>query len=649
VAMQVSDKQSGLKQSAGPQPDRQQPGRQQPAGPRARHDDSAQRSPAIATVTVQSGRPSSRIAISAEAQADVEQAYLTSQRLRFRTEIVRLTGGAMRDMLRQRSAVIAGDPGTANQLADQLAFMMSYVYAWQWLQVNVHTDYQARVLDSFMRGKQGFLMQMLLASDSTDDFIARYVDHWLQYQGAPQLQQQQVLQLLQRYGDRASLLEQIGSVWQSLGVLEQSFAEGYKQLAREEKERYAGMLDDNDRERLALIDRMVDARSDGGPDVELPRSFAKMGIIPAMGCPQTCRHCMFIFRPLMKNTDDPDALYQIVNSLTNSVLFTGGDLTKQLQHFYDAIATMSNVTTFAILLNGDFADSRRVTRDIMGKMAAAIRQRPISWPKAKVMLQISFDEFHQEVVVNKQGELNERIPVTKIANIVETAPKYADEIQLCLLHKQVQYNFSMELFEKGVFARLARELGRRGHQVQVLSSAPSSRLKRNPGAPRSASQQPAQLIRDATFILTEYPDAHMLLTSTTIDAYGRANMMELHEAVNERDLLRQMLDGNGTAGETFDKDIMLWFNGWVTLFSAVHVCLGNFIEEGMDVIRRRQAYDPLSDALNRFDLKLLDYYRECRGDLDDIIERSTSPHHLFHTITEHSDVRLHMTKRLLGA
>jgi uncharacterized protein YbgA (DUF1722 family) len=259
------------------------------------------------------------------------------------------------------------------------------------------------------------------------------------------------------------------------------------------------------------------------------------------------------------------------------------------------------------------------------------------------MLQISFDEFHQEVVVNRQGELNERIPVTKIANIVEAAPKYKDEIQLCLLHKQGHLNFSMELFQKGVFARLVNELGRRGQQVQVLSSAPSSRLKRNPLNP----EQPAPLIKDATFVLTKYPDAHMLLTSTTIDAYGRANMMELHEAVNERDLLKQMLAGGGTGGETFDKDLMFWFNGWATLFSAVHMCLGNVIEDGMETIRKRQLKDPLSNALNRFDLRLLDYYRELRDDLDSIIERSTSPHHLFHTITEDGAMRLHMTRRLI--
>ena len=126
-------------------------------------------------------------------------------------------------------------------------------------------------------------------------------------------------------------------------------------------------------------------------------------------------------------------------------------------------------------------------------------------------------------------------------------------------------------------------------------------------------------------------------------------MMALHEAVNERDLLKQMLQGKGTDGETFDKDLMFWFNGWATLFSAVHMCLGNVFEEGMELIRKRQLKDPLSNALNRFDLRLLEYYRELNDDLDEIIEKSTSPHHLFHTITEDGVMRLHMTRRLIKA
>ena len=124
-------------------------------------------------------------------------------------------------------------------------------------------------------------------------------------------------------------------------------------------------------------------------------------------------------------------------------------------------------------------------------------------------------------------------------------------------------------------------------------------------------------------------------------------MMEPHEAVDERDLLQQTLDGRGTGGDVFDKDLMLWFNGWATLFSAVHVCLGNFHEDGMETLRKRQLKDPLSNALHRFDLRLLDYYRELRDDLDQIIANSTSPHHLFHSITEEGEVRLHMTRRLI--
>jgi len=580
---------------------------------------------ALAEITVQSGRPSSEITLSPEAQQDVHQAYLITLRQRFKTEINRLTRGDMLQMLQ-----------THSKTADELSFIMTYVYALNWLQQNVHSQFRTEVLAAFANGPQAFLMQMMLQSENTAEFIDAYIEYWVNFQGEPQLQQQQILQLLQHAGDKQNLLNSIEKTWNDLQLFTRSFAIGYKDLAKQEKDRYASMLAEEDVARLKLVDNL--------PNVTSLTFFNKLGLIPAMGCPQTCRHCMFIFRPLMKNTDDPASLFNMVDKLTTSVLFTGGDLTKHLEHFYSAISSMQHVTTFAILLNGDFADSREVTEKVMGNMASAIRRRPISWPKANVHLQISFDEFHQEVVVDRKGNLKERIPVVKIANIVEAAPKYNDELQLCLCHKQSHLNFSMDVFKKGVFARLAKELARRGHQIQIISTAPSARLKRNPHNPET----PAQVIKDATFVLTKYPQAFLMLTSSTIDAYGRAEMMALHEAVNERDLLKQMLDGKGTGAETFDKDLMFWFNGWATLFSAVHICLGNVFEDGMELIRQRQAKDPLTNAMHRFDIRLLDFYRELRDDLDDIINKSTGPHHLFHTITEDGAMRLHMTQRLIA-
>jgi hypothetical protein len=276
-------------------------------------------------------------------------------------------------------------------------------------------------------------------------------------------------------------------------------------------------------------------------------------------------------------------------------------------------------------------------------MAAAIRARPKTWPRAQVLLQISFDELHQEVVLDKHGRLRERIPVSKIANIVECAPRHP-EIQLCLLHKQNALNFSMDVFRRGVFARLAAELGRRGHQIRVLTSAPSPRPKRHPQDPARTGA----VLKDASFALARYPERPILFTSSTVDGYGRAATLDEGETVKARDLLRQVLQGKGPPGEGLDTDLMFWLNGWATLFSAVHLCLGDFYADGGERILSRRRNDPLTAALSRFDPRLLELYAEIRPDLQARIAAATGPHHLFHSITEEAVVRLHLTRRLMG-
>lgn len=552
--------------------------------------------------------------------------YLANLRQRFKDEVNRLTtGGAMREML-------AGHPRAA-----ELGFPMAYLYAWHWLRHNVHENYRARVLETFRGPRFGFLMDLLLG-DSAEQFVRGYLRHWQEQPAEGQKQWQEYQTLLAAHdGDAGALIQEMLELWQGLGLFTQTYMVEFKNVAREERERYEGMLGPEDEARLALVDALPDELQGVTPRYE------KLGIIPAMGCPQTCRHCMFTWRPPRGKNEDPNHVFDLVDRHTDSVLFTGGDLTRQLDHFYAAIRRMRHVKNFALLLNGDFADSVERTREVLGKMAEAIDARPKKWAKAKVLLQISFDEFHNEVVVDKQGLLAERIPVAKIANIVECYPRYAQQIQLALLHKQTALNFSRDVLQKGVFARLAQELGKRGYQLQVLDVKTSPRLKRNPKAP----EQPQQVLKDATFVLDKHPDSPILLTSSTIDGYGRAALLEEWETVKEKDLLEQVLNGETPPGESFDIDMMLWFNGWVTLFNAVHICLGDLYRDGMDQIMARQCKDPLSRALYRFDRRLLDYYAEIRDDLEHKIEAATGPHHLFHALTEEREVRLHMTRRLL--
>lgn len=566
----------------------------------------------------------SRAAPSEQGTPDLEKILVARLRERFKAETNRLTSGGMRELL------------GAHPQAEALSFPLSYLYVHHWLRQHVPDGYRAAVLNPFRSPARAFLMDLLDGSADAEAFLRGYIT---QLRAAPgsTLQQRQLLGLLAATGDDAErLTAEMLAVWRGLGLFTETAQQVYSTLGHQERTRYKEMLDEDDRERLAL----VDALPDPGGETQL----SKLGIIPAMGCPQTCRHCMFIWRPPMRDTPDPASLLGFVNAHTQSVLFTGGDLTRHLDQFLQAIRTMDRVQTFAILLNGDFADDPTRTEQVLKDMSMALRERPKGWPPAQVLLQISFDEFHQEVIADKHGRLRERIPVAKIANIVECAPRHP-RIQLCLLHKQNALSFSMDVFRRGVFARLTQELGRRGHQIRILTSAPSPRLKRNPLNP----DQKGAVLKDASFVLARHPDRPILFTSSTIDAYGRATTLEPGETVKDRDLLHEVLQGDAPPGEGFDTDLMFWANGWATLFSAVHICLGDLHQDGGDRILARQRKDPLTAALRRFDRRLLDLYAEVRPDLADRIDTATSPHHLFHSITEDADVRLHMTRRLTQA
>lgn len=552
------------------------------------------------------------------------RAYLLpSLRQRFKAEVNRMTGGAMAALLGERPD------------AQELVFLLSYLYAFHWLRENVHKDYRQAVLSPFRGASRGFLMDLLEHSPDAAGFVGGYIRHWLDAPADSPVQREQLLRLLAaRNNDPRRLEQALVRIWETLGLFKNTRAQHYSRLGHEERDRYRELLGEADRERLALVDALPTPAA-------VPRPFSKLGLIPAMGCPRTCRHCMFIWRPPMRNAPGLDPLFPIVDRHTESVLFTGGDLTRQLEGFHRAIRGMEHIRTFAILLNGDFAGTMAATRKTLGAMESAIGARPRPWPRSRVLLQISFDEWHQEIVVDRDGRLKERIPVAKIANIVESAP-YHPAIQLCLVHKQNALNFSMDLFKKGVFGRLLEELGRRGHQVRILSTAPSPRRKRNPLDPARSGP----VLKDASFVLTRHPDRPILLISSTIDAYGRAALLEPGEAVQERELLQQVLRSGPPPGELFDTDLMFWANGWATLFSAVHICLGDLYAEGERRILERHRKDPLTAALRVFDRRLLEYYGEMRPDLGRRIAAATGPHHLFHMLTEDAGVRLHMTRRL---
>jgi hypothetical protein len=489
------------------------------------------------------------------------------------------------------------------------------IYLFAWLQREVQPPFRATVLALTLPKSTPELTNIILTKGSTTAYIKELVTF--------------------RSRDGLSVsYEEVCEQWQELNLFTLSYKESVRQIQVKQKLRGAEVGGELDQERMALVDSLPDNFASNRP-------FAKVGFIPHMSCPANCRHCMFVWRQPMKNLPDPAPLLKKINGETSNILFTGGDLTQHMPEFYRAIKEMGDITLFAILLNGSSATSSTEADSMLLAIRQGLKDRPKSFLTAEVILQISFDEYHQEIISDKKGVLKERIPVANIANLLVSSLNYP-EIKLVLLHKQNRLNFSDNLVKHGVFSRLSQTLTSMGHPIASINWQTSPRAKADPVNP----EVEGGVIRDVFFTIQSHPSQTIGMMSSTIDGYGRAALLDPSEYINEQSYLAHVLKNGPPTGDGFDIDPMVWYDGSVTLFSATHLWIGNLYREPEQVFARYKK-DPLLAAINRFDPMLLEYYSQLHTDLKSLRKRATGPHHLYHQLTESAAMRLHLTKRLI--
>jgi hypothetical protein len=509
------------------------------------------------------------------------------------------------------------------------------LYIFSWLQQEVPQQFREAVLKASDCEPDTQATTLLVESNDETKYLQGLISYWLQQPNESHHHREKMKKLLADHGNQLpDAADEMLSKWQKLGIFRNIHIESVRRIQTEQKliaEEVGGKVD---QQRVALVDTLPKRFSPAKP-------FSKIGLIPGMACAQNCRHCMFVWRTPMKNPPDPAPLFKRLNAETRNILFTGGDLDQRMSELYRAIVEMSDIEVFAILLNGAFATSLGKADKRFMEIRQALKMRPKHFRPAQVTLQISFDEYHQEIKSDKNGNLTERIPVASIANLVARSRHYP-EIQFVLLHKQNRLNFSQNLFKVGVFARLSRALSALEHPVADINWQTSPRAKADPINP----EKKGGVIRDVLFTIKGYPDHPIHMMSSTIDAYGRAALLDPSEYINERDYLGRILKDGPPPEERFDIDPMVWYDGSVTLFSASHLWMGNLFDEKEKVFLRYRK-DPLLDALERFDPALLDYYSKRSNNLKELKKRATGPHHLFHQITESAPMRLHLTQCLI--
>ncbi|MBF0164284.1 MAG: hypothetical protein HQM01_07280 [Magnetococcales bacterium] len=512
------------------------------------------------------------------------------------------------------------------------AGIFAALFAQQWLAREIHPAWRGAVLTVSRNPEHQWLARLLAESPSPATLVAAFLDHW-----ARQPIDHPKAQALAAWR-AAHPTDPIGAIlngWRALGIIHPPLQEGIRLVQQAQKESSRAMGGSADQERIALIDAL--------PTPKTPPAWPKVGFIPRLACSQSCRHCQFVWRDPMKNLPDPMPTLRWIDQMTQSLLFTGGELHDQLPLFTQAIRELTHIRAFAILLNGATATTLEQADALFYTLDEARRARPRHAAPSEVILQVSFDEYHQEILVNRDGRLHERIPVANIANLLQIAPRHS-RIRLVLLHKQTRLNLSEAMLEKGVIARLRQELLARGLSLHPLRQAVSPRLKQDPVDPTRT----VPVIRDLMFVLSSHPEQPIHLMSSTIDAFGRASLLDRSEFIQERALLDDLLVHGQTHGERFDIDPMIRADGIVTCFGATHLWMGDLSREPHETVRTRFVKDPLLAAMARFDRRLIDLHREIAPDTDRILATASGPHHLFHQLTESADARRHLTQRLLA-
>ncbi|MEO5364830.1 MAG: hypothetical protein H7831_00425 [Magnetococcus sp. WYHC-3] len=506
------------------------------------------------------------------------------------------------------------------------------LHAWEWLRRRAPADHWEDILGASRRPDQAYANQLLRESATLEDFLSGYLAHWM-----PRLDDDPRAREIRAYGTRVATdaVTPLAQAWRALGRGVLDPRQALRTLGAAQKARFEAVGGPEDQQRWALIDRMPD------PDSAFS-GFDKVALIPTFACPRGCRHCLLIRPPSLRHAPDPGNLLAGLNRHARSVLFTGGELAGHQSLFVRAIRELPRAASLGILLNGAGVDSVATAQALFQQLEQARRERPASAEELDLVIQISCDEFHQEIIFDPRVGLRERNPLACVAHLLQAALDFP-HLELHLLHKQNALNFSSALLHEGVLGRLMRELTTRGLTPRLLSYAPTARAKPDPRNPHLS----AHPVRDIALGLGGEGTRPVHLISSTVEAMGRAPLLDPSEWVDERDYMEQILTRGPPPGECFDIAPMIWLDGTMTLFGAVHYALGNVLTEGWEKVINRWRKDPLARALERFDARLPVYYAARGGDWNALLARASGPHHLFHELTADAALRLELTKKCI--
>ena len=443
--------------------------------------------------------------------------------------------------------------------------------------------------------------------------------------------------------DKNEIIRDVSILWSELkfdGIEKALFREQIKENA---KRIYNSIGSDIDKERRHLVRRVVDHSNFNKDDVHQEK-IGVLCLAYTNVCKNKCRHCM-AYRPMSGSFSFGNSLIDSVLDATYKhgtqfMLFTGGEPFLALDEVTYTIKH-SNASQIFITTSGDFAvDSEKngQTDKTVGKIWDAFCSNK-SEKKMGLGVQISMDDFHQEILLSKDDSLRENSSLVRIANLMEVIFRAYPEIRITLMSVRSGVKYS-------ILSYLFNELERRGIDVidrdEVLVFY--SQLISEP------AQKGPEILQMEISLKYNDKEIKIYCGAQLISRISGALLLapwELMDAAHTLKDFEQMKNVDQLAMESnmilIERDGNVYLGGSLAGVWA----LGNLGEEQLSQIIKYSSFDPLVVAINNDFGQLIHWAKEINPSIESQISSHPTGMEVMNKVFSEPAMRLYLTKRVI--
>ncbi len=221
------------------------------------------------------------------------------------------------------------------------------------------------------------------------------------------------------------------------------------------------------------------------------RDISTFAIGVTQQCPEKCRHCLVPFR--VNPTQDRvlaskyiDAWLSFAESIgAQNIVVSGGEPLGIQPDSVAKIVSKSKLPVY-VTTSADFAKDMKTIEPLLRKIWEAAKDKVgkkllATGEPFKVVIQLSFDEFHQHITRNPHGVLQEQISTSNLANVIQVIAEKFPGIEIAMFIGATPVRGYLE--EDGTIhdpwlAFLFRKLEIRGYKIKMRAVADPFHLPR---------------------------------------------------------------------------------------------------------------------------------------------------------------------------